>query len=134
MKVMLLFPPNWNPAMPHLALPTLTAFLRAHGINSHQIARAVCRKLRRLKCCTRLEQLRLRALIFGSIDGVIDLVEGLPRLDGAALCEQALFDDASHLRAHFGDQVRPCAPGQLARQSHRLCCNRRNDDFRRRFG
>src|SRR5215208_1647475 len=32
MKVMLLFPPNWNPAMPHLALPTITAFLRAHGV------------------------------------------------------------------------------------------------------
>ena len=32
MKVMLLFPPNWSPAMPHLALPTLTAFLRAHGV------------------------------------------------------------------------------------------------------
>ncbi|HEX9439715.1 MAG TPA: hypothetical protein VF909_08540, partial [Roseiflexaceae bacterium] len=29
---MLLFPPNWNPAMPHLALPTLTAFLRAYGV------------------------------------------------------------------------------------------------------
>ncbi len=33
MKVMLLFPPNWNPAMPHLALPTLTAFLRGHGVD-----------------------------------------------------------------------------------------------------
>ncbi|HEU5012256.1 MAG TPA: radical SAM protein [Roseiflexaceae bacterium] len=33
MKVMLLFPPNWNPTMPHLALPTLTAFLRAHDID-----------------------------------------------------------------------------------------------------
>jgi anaerobic magnesium-protoporphyrin IX monomethyl ester cyclase len=32
MKVMLLFPPNWNPAMPHLALPTLTAYLRGHGV------------------------------------------------------------------------------------------------------
>src|SRR5689334_238297 len=32
MKVMLLFPPNWNPAMPHLALPTLSAFLRGHGV------------------------------------------------------------------------------------------------------
>lgn len=31
MKVMLLFPPNWTPTMPHLALPTLTAFLRANG-------------------------------------------------------------------------------------------------------
>jgi hypothetical protein len=29
---MLCFPPNWNPAMPHLALPTLAAFLRAQGI------------------------------------------------------------------------------------------------------
>jgi anaerobic magnesium-protoporphyrin IX monomethyl ester cyclase len=32
MKVMLLFPPNWTPTMPHLALPTLTAFLRGHGV------------------------------------------------------------------------------------------------------
>jgi anaerobic magnesium-protoporphyrin IX monomethyl ester cyclase len=32
MKVMLLFPPNWTPAMPHLALPTLTAYLRAQGV------------------------------------------------------------------------------------------------------
>lgn len=31
MKIMLLFPPNWTPSMPHLALPTLTAYLRAHG-------------------------------------------------------------------------------------------------------
>lgn len=32
MKVMLLFPPNWTPSMPHLSLPTLTAYLRAHGV------------------------------------------------------------------------------------------------------
>ena len=32
MKVMLLFPPNWTPTMPHLALPTLTAYLRQHDI------------------------------------------------------------------------------------------------------
>ena len=32
MKVMLLFPPHWTPTMPHLALPTLTAYLRAQGI------------------------------------------------------------------------------------------------------
>lgn len=32
MKVMLLFPPNWTPSMPHLALPTLTAYLRMHNI------------------------------------------------------------------------------------------------------
>jgi hypothetical protein len=32
MKVMLLFPPNWTPSMPHLALPTLTAYLRMHGV------------------------------------------------------------------------------------------------------
>ena len=32
MKVMLLFPPNWTPSMPHLALPTLTAYLRSYGI------------------------------------------------------------------------------------------------------
>jgi anaerobic magnesium-protoporphyrin IX monomethyl ester cyclase len=30
---MLLFPPNWTPSMPHLALPTLTAYLRGHGID-----------------------------------------------------------------------------------------------------
>ena len=32
-KVMLLFPPNWTPTMPHLALPTLTAWLRREGID-----------------------------------------------------------------------------------------------------
>ncbi len=32
MRVMLLFPPPWTPAMPHLALPTLTAYLRPRGI------------------------------------------------------------------------------------------------------
>ncbi|MCX6032741.1 MAG: radical SAM protein [Chloroflexi bacterium] len=32
MKVMLIFPPQWTPAMPHLALPVLTAALRAHGV------------------------------------------------------------------------------------------------------
>ena len=36
MHVMLVFPPNWTPAMPHLALPTLTAFLRGHGIRVTQ--------------------------------------------------------------------------------------------------
>ena len=33
MKVMLVFPPNWTPTMPHLALPTLTAYLRANGVD-----------------------------------------------------------------------------------------------------
>ncbi|MEZ4630616.1 MAG: hypothetical protein R2880_07910 [Deinococcales bacterium] len=32
MKIMLLFPPNWTPSMPHLALPTLSAYLRAKGV------------------------------------------------------------------------------------------------------
>ena len=32
MKVMLLFPPHWTPTMPHLALPALTAYLRAGGV------------------------------------------------------------------------------------------------------
>jgi anaerobic magnesium-protoporphyrin IX monomethyl ester cyclase len=32
MKVMLLFPPNWTPSMPYLALPTLTAYLRQHEV------------------------------------------------------------------------------------------------------
>ena len=32
MKVFLVFPPQWSPAMPHLALPVLTAYLRSHGM------------------------------------------------------------------------------------------------------
>jgi anaerobic magnesium-protoporphyrin IX monomethyl ester cyclase len=36
MHVMLLFPPNWTPSMPHLALPTLTAYLRGHGVKVTQ--------------------------------------------------------------------------------------------------
>ena len=35
-KVMLLFPPNWTPTMPHLALPTLTAYLRQNGVEVTQ--------------------------------------------------------------------------------------------------
>jgi len=31
-KVMLLFPPHWEPMMPHLALPSLAAYLRSHGV------------------------------------------------------------------------------------------------------
>src|SRR5690242_11111865 len=36
MKVFLAFPPNWTPSMPHLALPTLTAYLRGHGVDVTQ--------------------------------------------------------------------------------------------------
>ncbi len=36
MKVALFFPPQWAPTMPHLALPTLTAFLRAKGVAVRQ--------------------------------------------------------------------------------------------------
>jgi len=36
MKVLLLFPPNWTPSMPHLALPSLTAFLRGADITTIQ--------------------------------------------------------------------------------------------------
>lgn len=32
MKVSLLFPPSWLPSQPYLSLPTLTAFLRKHGV------------------------------------------------------------------------------------------------------
>jgi anaerobic magnesium-protoporphyrin IX monomethyl ester cyclase len=36
MKVLLLFPPQWVPYQPHLALPSLTAFLRSNGIDAVQ--------------------------------------------------------------------------------------------------
>jgi anaerobic magnesium-protoporphyrin IX monomethyl ester cyclase len=32
MKVFLVLPPHWTPAMPHLALPVLTAYLRSRGV------------------------------------------------------------------------------------------------------
>jgi hypothetical protein len=32
MTVVLLFPPYWTPAMPHLALPALSSYLRSHGV------------------------------------------------------------------------------------------------------
>ena len=35
-RVCLLFPPNWTPTLPHLALPTLTAFLRQEGVEVMQ--------------------------------------------------------------------------------------------------
>lgn len=36
MRVLMLFPPSWTPSMPHLALPSLTAHMRAHGIEVRQ--------------------------------------------------------------------------------------------------
>ena len=36
MKVLLLFPPQWVPYQPHLALPSLAAFLRSNGIETVQ--------------------------------------------------------------------------------------------------
>jgi len=33
MKVYLVYPPPWTPAMPYLAMPVLTAFLRTHGVD-----------------------------------------------------------------------------------------------------
>ncbi len=35
-RVALLFPPNWTPTMPHLALPSLTAYLRREGVEVMQ--------------------------------------------------------------------------------------------------
>ena len=35
-KVMLLFPPEWVPTAPYLALPSLTAVLRQNGIETVQ--------------------------------------------------------------------------------------------------
>jgi anaerobic magnesium-protoporphyrin IX monomethyl ester cyclase len=32
MKIFMVFPPQWTPAMPHLSLPVLTAYLRQHGV------------------------------------------------------------------------------------------------------
>jgi anaerobic magnesium-protoporphyrin IX monomethyl ester cyclase len=37
MKALLILPPHWLPTMPHLALPTLTAHLRAHGVEVEQL-------------------------------------------------------------------------------------------------
>src|SRR5262245_52175982 len=36
MRALLLFPPDWTPSMPHLALPSLAAYLRAHGVEVEQ--------------------------------------------------------------------------------------------------
>src|SRR5689334_23937767 len=36
MRALLLFPPNWTPSMPHLALPSLAAYLRVHGVEVQQ--------------------------------------------------------------------------------------------------
>ena len=32
MKISLLFPPTWHPSQPYLSIPSLTGFLRAHGV------------------------------------------------------------------------------------------------------
>ena len=32
MKISLVFPPTWHPSQPYLSLPSLTGFLRQHGV------------------------------------------------------------------------------------------------------
>ena len=66
MKVMLFFPPNWTPSMPHLALPTLTGYLRQAGVeviqrdlNAEVFDRVLTRDFA-LRSLDRLEQSRLR--------------------------------------------------------------------------
>lgn len=64
MKVMLFFPPNWTPTMPHLALPTLTAFLRQAGVEVVQRdlnAEVFAHVLTRAYLRGSLEKLRRRA-------------------------------------------------------------------------
>ncbi|HLH72940.1 MAG TPA: radical SAM protein, partial [Chloroflexota bacterium] len=64
-KVMLFFPPNWTPSMPHLALPTLTAYLRQRNIeviqrdlNAEVFDRVLTGDFAR-RSLKRLDQLRL---------------------------------------------------------------------------
>ncbi|MNP23859.1 hypothetical protein D3C76_1165840 [compost metagenome] len=65
-------------------------------------------------------QAGLSALVGGGVDSRVDLVELLPGLDFAAFGEQALLDDAVHLRAHFGDAVGAGAAGQLGGEGETL--------------
>ncbi|AOV99972.1 hypothetical protein [Dehalococcoides mccartyi] len=36
MKTLLIFPPQWIPYQPYLSLPSLTAYLKEHGVDTVQ--------------------------------------------------------------------------------------------------
>jgi anaerobic magnesium-protoporphyrin IX monomethyl ester cyclase len=78
MKVMLFFPPNWTPSMPHLALPTLTAYLRQHGatviqrdLNAEVFDRVLSADFAR-RSLARLEQLTRRPRPDGPTPRMLD--------------------------------------------------------------
>ncbi len=53
-------------------------------------------------------------LVVGLVASVVQLVERLARCDEGALGEEALLDDAVHLRTYFGDEERSRSAWELA--------------------
>ena len=70
--------------------------------------------------------------VHGSLVGPgVDLVERLPGFHLLAFFEQALFDHAAYLRAHFGNLVSGGAPGQLPAEGGGLSLYRNEANLRR---
>ena len=72
----------------------------------------------------------LRAGVGGLVQGRVDLVEHVARLDIGAFGKQALLDDAAHLGPHFGDETGRGAARQLLREDDRRRLHDRYGHFR----
>jgi len=81
MKVLLLFPPQWDVAMPYLGLPSLTAFLEQHG------HRVVQRDLNIEVCDLMLGGEFLKGRVVERIGERIDILESKSQLGGDELKE-----------------------------------------------
>jgi anaerobic magnesium-protoporphyrin IX monomethyl ester cyclase len=139
MKVMLLFPPHWTPAMPHLALPTLSAYLRAHGVEVIQrdlnlevfdkiltqdyLERAVAhlRQHNRSQATGRPAQREAAqwALAYGSqlaaqVEGAVEVMRGERFLDGPSGLHAFLVVVQSLALASL-----PCYPASLELSTYR---------------
>ena len=66
----------------------------------------------------------------GLIGRGVDLIENVALLDVRTFCEQAVLDDASHLRTDLGDHVCGGAARQLGSQGNFLRLDLHHTDFR----
>ena len=79
-------------------------------------------------------QLGARAGEAGGIAGVVQLIQRLTGLHITAFLEQAAFDDAAHLWAHFGGTERFQAAGQLGADGGVFCLYGEHADHQFRCG
>ncbi|SBV91252.1 hypothetical protein KL86DPRO_10162 [uncultured delta proteobacterium] len=122
---------DFRPGLVH-AGEGVVVFLSADGVDLDRLRGAVRHKLRGGKVGLGPQKSRLGLGKGGFIQGRVYLVELLAFRHFLPFVEQALLDDARHLRPHFGDLQGGGAPAELGGEFHALRFHRQVGDLGRR--